>query len=54
MSRTLVIVACGARKIWDDNPNAGPTPAKDAYTGAPFKVNRRYAETFSDRWVILS
>ena len=54
MSRTLVIVACGARKIWDDNPNAGPTPAKDAYTGAPFKVNRRYAETFSDKWVILS
>ena len=54
MNRTLVIVACGARKIWDDNPNAGPTPAKDAYTGAPFKVNRRYAETFSDKWVILS
>lgn len=54
MNRALVIIACGAKKIWDDNPNAGPTPAKDAYTGAPFKANRRYAETFGDRWVILS
>ncbi len=36
----LVIVPCGLSKIWDKNPNAGPMPAKDAYTGSPFKVNR--------------
>jgi hypothetical protein len=51
---TLVIVPCGKRKIWTSNPAAGPTPAKDAYVGAPFKVNRAYAERFADRWVILS
>ncbi|MHA2218429.1 MAG: DUF6884 domain-containing protein [Candidatus Hodarchaeales archaeon] len=32
----------------------GPTPARKAYTGAPFKVNRQYAEKFGDEWVILS
>ena len=50
----LVVVSCGMRKIWDANPSAGPTPARDAYVGAPFKVNREYAEKFADRWVILS
>ena len=54
MNHTLVIIACGAKKIWDNNPDAGSTSAKDACTGAPFRVNRRYAETFGDRWVILS
>jgi len=29
-------------------------PACDAYTGAPFKVNRAYAERFGERWIILS
>ncbi len=50
----LVIVPCGRRKVWDLDPAAGPTPARDAYQGAPFKVNREYAEKFADRWVILS
>lgn len=54
MNGTLVIVPCGQGKVWDKNPHAGPTPAREAYTGAPFKVNRRYAEHFGDRWVILS
>lgn len=53
-SRRLVIVPCGRSKIWDKHPSAGPTPAKDAYTGTPFKLNRQYAETFGDAWVILS
>ncbi|WP_211589764.1 DUF6884 domain-containing protein [Microbispora sp. H11081] len=52
--RVLVIVPCGKAKIWDKNPHAGPTAARDAYIGAPFIVNRRYAERFGDRWVILS
>ena len=50
----LVVVSCGMRKIWDVNHGAGPTPARNAYVGAPFKVNREYAEKFADRWVILS
>lgn len=51
---TLVIVPCGSRKVWDVDPDRGPTPARDAYIGVPFKVNRQYAERFADRWVILS
>lgn len=51
---TLVIVACGKRKIWDAKPGAGSTKAKDTYIGVPFRFNRGYAEKFSDRWIILS
>jgi cytoplasmic iron level regulating protein YaaA (DUF328/UPF0246 family) len=54
MNEILVIVPCGCAKIWDQNPNAGPTEAYHAYRGAPFKLNRAYAERFADRWVILS
>ena len=54
MPRLLVIVPCGKSKIWDKQPHCGPTVASDAYTGAPFKLNRRYAECFGDAWVILS
>ena len=34
--------------------DAGATPAADAYTGAPFTVNREYAEASGGDWVILS
>ncbi|MFQ6126220.1 MAG: DUF6884 domain-containing protein [Candidatus Heimdallarchaeota archaeon] len=51
---TLVVVPCGIYKIWKKYSNAGPTPAKNVYKGAPFKVYKEYAETFSDQWVILS
>ncbi len=50
----LVIVPCGRAKIWERHPQAGPTPARDVYQGTPFKVNRKYAERFAVRWVILS
>jgi len=50
----LVIIPCGAGKVWDNAPNYGPCLAKDAYTGSPFKVNRKYAEKFAEKWVILS
>lgn len=33
---------------------SGPTLAKDAYIGSPFKVNRRYAEQKGTNWIILS
>jgi hypothetical protein len=51
---TLVVVPCGKRKIWDVDPKAGPPQARKAYQGAPFKVNREYAEKFADEWLILS
>lgn len=54
--RTLIIISCGDRKIWKKNLKAGPTKAKDAYIGPLFKVSRKYAETFPDRyrWIIIS
>lgn len=53
-ARTLVIVPCGRSKIWGKVPHRGPVPAAEAYTGSPFKLNREYAERFSDRWIVLS
>lgn len=53
MSR-LVIVQCGNRKIWHDQPNAGATRAEDAYISAYFEGNKEYAKKFGDKWMILS
>ena len=50
----LIIIPCSKTKIWDQIPDAGPTPAKDAYTSSYFRLNRQYAETFTDSWRILS
>ncbi len=50
----LVLVPCGKKKIWDKQPTTGPTPAKDAYRGGPFTLNRKYAEKFGDKWLVLS
>jgi hypothetical protein len=47
-------VPCGQRKVWDRDPQCGPTAARIAYTGSPFIVNRAYAERFADAWLILS
>jgi hypothetical protein len=52
--KTLIIVPCGKKKIWDKNPSAGPTPARYAYTSNHFKLCVQYAEKFSDEWVIFS
>ena len=52
--RTLVIVPCGRAKIWERKTDAGPTEAKDVYTGPPFVVNRQYAEAFGTEWRVLS
>jgi len=45
---------CGKSKIWAKHPDAGPTAAKDAYTGSYFRANRRYAEAQGCDWMILS
>lgn len=50
----LAIVPCGKAKIWDREPDRGPTMAQDVYTGTPFRLNREYAKQFGDAWIILS
>lgn len=52
--RTLVVVPCGAKKIWSEHPSRGAVRAAEAYVGVPFRVNRAYAEVVGDAWVILS
>jgi len=53
--KTLCIIPCGNQKIWKKKPNAGPTPARDVYTGSFASKCRQYATTFyPDSYVILS
>jgi hypothetical protein len=53
--KTLCVVPCGAKKIWDKYPDAGPTPAKDVYIGPFAKKCKEYAVKFyPNSWVILS
>lgn len=54
-NKTLCIVPCGSKKVWDKIPEAGPTPAKDVYIG-PLSVKcQKYAEKFyPNSWIILS
>lgn len=54
MQDILIIIPCGRRKIWDAEPHHGPSRAADAYTGTLYTLNRAYAESFGDRWVVLS
>ena len=53
--KTLCIVPCGKRKIWDQNPDAGPTKARFVYIG-PFATKcREYAKMcYPSSWCILS
>lgn len=52
--KTLIIVPCGKSKVWDKNPELEFVKASEAYTSTFFRLNREYAETFGDRWIILS
>jgi hypothetical protein len=54
MVKILVVVPCGKAKIWNRELDQGPTEARSAYIGAPFVVNKTFAEKFADRWVVLS
>ncbi|HZU14975.1 MAG TPA: hypothetical protein VFB58_19230 [Chloroflexota bacterium] len=51
---TLVIVPCGRHKAWDKHPDLLSVVAKDAYISPTFRLNRAYAETFGDAWMVLS
>jgi hypothetical protein len=51
----LCTVPCGTKKIWDENPNAGPTLAKDVYIDPFAKKCREYAQKFyPSSWCVLS
>lgn len=51
----LCVVPCGSKKIWDVNPHAGPTKARDVYIGPFAKACIEYAEKFyPNSYVILS
>ena len=53
--KDLCIVTCGKKKIWDKNPDAGPTEAKNVYIGPLSKKAKEYAEKYySNNWMILS
>ena len=53
--KTLCVIPCGKRKVWDRDPNAGPTQAQFVYIGPFASACRRYAQNFhQDRWCILS
>lgn len=52
---TLCVISCGNRKIWDTNPAAGPTKARDVYIGPFAKKCKDYAEMFYPvTWCYLS
>jgi hypothetical protein len=53
--KTLCIVSCGKAKIWDKNAKAGPTKAKDVYTGPFVRKCQEYARKFyPNSWFIIS
>lgn len=54
MKDPLIIIPCGKRKVWASEPGRGPTKAREAYTGGPFRKNMSFAERFAGRWLILS
>lgn len=55
MMKSLCIIACGKKKIWDKNPEAGPVKAENLYTGSFTRKCMQYAKKadFSS-WCILS
>lgn len=53
--KSLCIIACGKKKIWDKNHRIGPINAKELYIGSFTKKCIEYAEIFyPDSWCILS
>jgi len=51
----LCVAPCGDKKIWDRDPDAGPTKARDVYVGNFAKTCIEYAERFyPESYVILS
>jgi hypothetical protein len=52
---TLCVIPCGKAKIWDRRANAGPTKAREVYTGPFARKCRQFAEAKCPAsWCILS
>lgn len=53
--KSLCIIACGKKKIWDENPETGSVKAENLYTGSFTRKCLEYAKrSGSDSWCILS
>ncbi|KAA6447777.1 hypothetical protein VSK91_17945 [Bacillus swezeyi] len=52
--KRLCIIPCGAKKIWDVDPDIGSSAAKDVYLSPFHQACRKYAQSFFADWVILS
>lgn len=52
--KTLSILPCGRRKIWDKQPKTGETEAAAAYIGVLHRLCRQYASLYVGDWVVLS
>ncbi|STY45602.1 Uncharacterised protein [Listeria grayi] len=50
----MMIIPSGKPKIWDKQPEKGPVPAKEAYTGTFHRLCRGYAEMLGESYLILS
>lgn len=50
----MMIIPSGKPKIWDKQPEKGPVPAKEAYTGTFHRLCRDYAEMLGESYLILS
>jgi len=52
--KSLCIIPCGSKKIWDKHPNIGPVKAKSVYIGSFATLCRQYAEKFyPESWCIF-
>ncbi|MCY8027756.1 DUF6884 domain-containing protein [Bacillus sonorensis] len=52
--KRLCLIPCGKKKIWDIEPERGPSAARDVYLSPFHQACRNYAQTFFADWVILS
>ena len=53
--KTLCVIPCGNKKIWDQKPEIGPQKAFDVYVGPFHRKCKEYAMKFyPDDWCILS
>ncbi|MDM5297246.1 hypothetical protein QUF51_03595 [Bacillus pumilus] len=52
--KRICMIPCGAKKIWDVNPEAGCQPARLVYLSPLHQQTKSYAQTFFSDWLIIS
>ncbi|OUZ10470.1 DUF6884 domain-containing protein [Bacillus pumilus] len=52
--KRVCIIPCGAKKIWDVQPEAGSQPANLVYLSPLHQRTKSYAQTFFSDWLIIS